>query len=261
VYRKLSVIAIAPAYDEERRIGEVVRRVPRDVVDEVLVVDDGSHDTTPDVARDAGATVVSLGRTIGVGAALRMGYAYAVDHGYDIAVVMAGNNKDAPEEIPLLLDPLAAGSADFVQGSRFLKKDPSFGSMPMYRRLATRIHPLLFSLAAGKRVSESTNGFRALRTTILKDDRIDLTDPRLDGYELEPYLYLRVLGLGYRTTEVPVTKTYAPRNLGKQTKMRPVTDWWAILRPLVWGLAGRLRNSRSRRRDDRERDGRQGAHP
>ena len=237
MYRSLSVIAIAPALDEEQKIGTVVGRVPRDVVDEVLVVDDGSTDRSADVARDAGATVVSLGATLGVGAALRTGYAYAVEHGHDVAVVMAGNNKDAPEEIPLLLDPIADGRADFVQGSRFLKRDASFGEMPAYRRLATRIHPLLFSIAARKRVTESTNGFRAIHTRVLMDPKLDLSQSRLDGYELEPYLYLRVIRLGYRTAEVAVSKVYPPKQLG-QTKMKPFTDWWAILRPIAWATFG-----------------------
>jgi dolichol-phosphate mannosyltransferase len=235
LYKQLSVIAIAPAFDEEAKIGEVVRRVPRDVVDEVLVVDDGSTDRSAAVSREAGATVLSLGKTIGVGAALRAGYRYAVEHNYDVAVVMAGNNKDSPEEISMLLDPIAAGSADFVQGSRFLKRDASFGQMPLYRRFATRLHPLLFSLAAGKRVTESTNGFRAIHTRVLKDERLDLSHPRLDGYELEPYLYLRTIKLGYRTAEAPVTKVYPSKQVG-QTKMKPFTDWWAILRPIWWAL-------------------------
>jgi dolichol-phosphate mannosyltransferase len=150
-----------------------------------------------------------------------------------VAVIMAGNNKDAPEEIPLLLAPIAAGTADFVQGSRFLAPGRGFGEMPRYRRLATRLHPLLFSLVAGRRVTESTNGFRAIRLSVLADARIDLHQGWLDQYELEPYLYLKVMRLGYRTTEVPVTKIYPPRALG-QTKMRPLSGWWSILRPLVY---------------------------
>jgi dolichol-phosphate mannosyltransferase len=233
MYRGLSVIAIAPVLDEEIKIGHVVRRTPRDVVDELLVVDDGCSDRSPEVARELGATVLAMGRTVGVGAALRAGYAYAVEHGYDVAVVMAGNNKDAPEEIPLLLGPIADGRADFVQGSRWLKRGANFGQMPLYRRIATRVHPLLFSLAARRRVTESTNGFRAVRREVLVDPRLHLDQDWLDEYELEPYLYLRVIQLGYRTVEVPVTKVYPPRHVG-QTKMKPISGWWSILRPIVY---------------------------
>ena len=232
MYKSLSVIAIVPVLDEEKKIGEVVRRVPRHVVDETLVVDDGSTDRSPEVAEELGARVIRLGRTLGVGAALRTGYEYAVDKGFDVAVVMAGNNKDSPEEIPLLLEPIAEGRADFVQGSRFLKRQADFGPMPAYRRVATRLHPLLFSLVAGRRVTESTNGFRAVHRRILADSRVNLAQPWLDGYELEPYLYIRAIRLGYATAEVPVTKVYPPKALG-QTKMAPVVGWWSILRPLV----------------------------
>jgi dolichol-phosphate mannosyltransferase len=233
VYRGLSVIAIVPVLDEEGKIEEVLRRIPKPLVDETLVVDDGCTDRSPEIARAAGATVLPMGRVAGVGAALRAGYGYAVEKGYDVAVVLAGNNKDAPEEIPLLLDPIAEQRADFVQGSRFLKREANFGPMPFYRRIATRVHPLLFSLVARRRVTESTNGFRAIHRRVLSDPRIDLSQSWLDEYELEPYLYVRTIRLGYSTVEVPVTKIYPPKRLG-QTKMKPITGWWSILRPLVY---------------------------
>jgi len=231
MYKGLKIVLIAPVLDEEVKIGEVVRRAPREIVDEVLVVDDGSKDRSPEVARAGGATVLSMGATVGVGAALRAGFVWAKERGFDVIVVIAGNNKDAPEEIPRLLDPIADGAADFVQGSRFLAGGRT-GGMPLYRQVATRVHPLLFSLTARKWVSESTNGFRAFRTTLLDDPRIRLDQSWLDEYELEPYLYLRTIQLGYPTAEVPVTKIYPPKAIG-YTKMKPITGWWSMLRPLV----------------------------
>jgi len=233
MYRGLSVIAVAAVLNEEEKVGTVVQRMPRPAVDEVLVIDDGCTDRSPEIARALGATVIPMGRVAGAGAALRTAYAYAVEKQYDVVVTVAGNNKDTPEEIPHLLDPIADGRADFVQGSRFLKADANFGAMPCYRRVATRVHPLLFSLVSGHWVTESTNGFRAIRTAVLADRRIDLSQSWLDHYELEPYLYLRVIQLGYRTAEVPVTKVYPPKKLG-QTKMKPISGWWSILRPLVY---------------------------
>jgi dolichol-phosphate mannosyltransferase len=233
MYRGLSVIAIVPVFNEEAKIGKVVGRMPRQFVDEVLVVDDGSTDRSADLARSFGAQVILMGATLGVGAALQTGYRYAVTHGYDVAVTVGGNNKDAPEEIPLLLDPIAEDRADFAQGSRFLKRGASFGAMPAYRQIATRLHPLLFSLVARRWVTESTNGFRAVRTCVLADPRLNLSQTWLRQYELEPYLYLRIIQLGYRTEEVPVTRIYPPKYLG-QTKMKPIAGWWSILRPLVY---------------------------
>jgi len=232
MYRGLSIIAIAPVFNEESRVGKVVHRTPRAFVDEVLVVDDGSTDSSAVVARDFGATVLPMGRTVGVGAAIRAGFKYALKKGYDVAVVMAGNNKDSPEEIPILVDPIVEGRADFVQGSRFLGGKRDFGPMPAYRQVATRFHPILFSLVARRRVTESTNGFRAIRAAVLSDQRLRLDQEWLDEYELEPYLYLRVIKLGYRIAEVPVTKVYPPKSEG-QTKMKPITGWWSMLRPLV----------------------------
>ena len=105
--------------------------------------------------------------------------------------------------------------------------------MPLYRRISTQIvHPLLFSLAVRRRLTDTTNGFRALRLSVLDDPRLELRQPWLDQYELEPYLLFKMIRLGYAVREVPVTKIYPPAELG-YTKMKPITGWWSILRPIV----------------------------
>jgi dolichol-phosphate mannosyltransferase len=226
------IAVVIPAQNEEAKIGLVVARVPRDVVDVVLVVDDGSTDATAAVAAARGADVLSLGRVHGVGFALRTGLEQARARGCDIAVILAGNNKDDPTEIPRLLTPICDEGFDLVVGSRYLAGGVWGGDMPRYRQWATRWHPWLMSRFVGKRLTESTNGFRALRLACLDDPRIQLAQPWLDRYGLEVYLLFQMLRCGYRHTEVPCTKLYPPRRLGN-TKMRPVLDWWDILRPVL----------------------------
>src|SRR5215469_8791728 len=236
MYKSRTVMLIAPAFNEEGKIGTVVRRTPRDIVDAILVVDDGSTDDTAAIARREGAEVVSLGRVCGVGAAIRRGFDETRRRDIAIAVVIAGNNKDAPEEITRLLDPICDEGRDFVIGSRFLAGGRYGGDMPRYRQVATRLHPLLVSLFCGRRVTESSNGYRAMKVALLADQRIDLHQDWLDGYELEVYLLMKLIKLGYRTTEVPVSKIYPPRAVGN-TKMRPLIDWWNMLFPIfVIGL-------------------------
>lgn len=232
------VLAILPCFDEAPRLHAVLGRFPEGVVDEVLVVADGCTDASADVARAHGATAVVQPRR-GVGAALRRGYQHALAQGFDVAVVLAANGKDDPREIPRLVEPIVHGLADFVQGSRYLARGQDFGGMPTYRRAATRLYPALFWAVTGRFVTESTNGFRAVHRRVLEDARVDLSPKWLDGYGLEPTLYLRAVQLGYRTVEVPVSKRYPPAGQ-RFTRMPAWTGWWRMLEPL-WrvGLRGR----------------------
>jgi dolichol-phosphate mannosyltransferase len=228
----MRVLAATFAYNEGDKIRRTLARHPADRSYDLLVHDDGSTDGALDHT-DAGVIVQRNPTNQGIGAAMKRVFQYALDGGYDALVIQAGNDKDDPLEIPSLLAPLQDGRADFVQGSRYLH-GAAFANMPAYRVFGTRvIHPLIFSLAARKRVTESTNGFRAFRTAILRDPRIDWRQDWLDRYELEPYLMLKAIRLGYRHVEVAVTKIYPPHKLG-YTKMRPGVDWWSIIRPVVY---------------------------
>ena len=229
---RLKTLAAAIAFNEEKKIGRVIERFAPGLVDEVVVVNDGSTDRTPEVAAAAGATLLNHPARRGAGAAIRTAIRYGRDTGFGILVVLAGNDKDRPAEIPRLTRPIVEEGYDFVQGSRYLEGGV-YGNMPFYRRLATGyIHPMLFSLAVGRRVTESTNGFRAIRLAMFDDPRIDIDQEWLDRYELEPYIYYKAIRLGYRVKEVPVTKVYPDKSLG-YTKMKPITGWWSILRPVV----------------------------
>jgi dolichol-phosphate mannosyltransferase len=228
----MRVLAATFAYNEGEKIRRTLARHPANRTYDLLVFDDGSTDGALQ-GIDPRIIVLRNEQNQGIGAAMKRVFQYALDSAYDVLVIHAGNDKDNPLEIPALVAPIERDAADFVQGSRYLGGG-GFGNMPAYRVLGTRvIHPLLFSIAARKRVTESTNGFRAFRVALLRDTRIDWRQGWLDRYELEPYLLMKTIRLGYRHMEVPVTKIYPPHQLG-YTKMRPGIDWWSIVRPIVY---------------------------
>ncbi len=223
------VIAVAPAFNEERKIGEVVRKLKAcAAVDRTIVVDDGSTDGTAAEAEAAGAEVLRQPKNAGVGAALRAGFKAARARGAAVIVVLGGDDQDNPDEIPRLLGPLKAGF-DFVQGSRWTVGGKT-ENIPLFRRVTTRLYSLLFRWCTGFPSTDGTNGFRAFRANIL--DRIDLEKPWLNAYELEPFLFYHAAKF-FKTAEVPVTKRYPAKGGESYTKMVPFKSWWSILRPLI----------------------------
>ncbi len=225
------VAVVVPAYNERGKIGDVVRKVPRHCAGSVIVVDDASRDGTADEARAAGADqVLRHVENRGVGAGIRTGLVAAKGMGLEFAAVLSGDDQHEPVELERVLEPLFAGRADLVQGSRWLPGGATPG-IPNGRRWLTRLYALLFRIASGYPSTDGTNGFRAFRLALLDDPRIRLDQRWLDRYELEPYLLYQAVRCGYRVREVPVTVRYHARGT---TKMRLVRDGWRILRPLVF---------------------------
>lgn len=225
------------AYNEGDKLRSTLNAFPLDRSYDVLVLDDGSTDGSLDDVEARGFKLIRNQCNEGLGASIKKAFRYALENGYDVIVIMAGNGKDNPEEIERLLEPIADDGCDFVQGSRFLNGG-AYGNMPFYRLIATRyVHPLLFSLLSGRRVTESTNGFRAVKTIVLRDARIDWEQAWLDQYELEQYLHFKVVRLGYKRAEVPVSKIY-PTNRRGYTKVKPFSGWWSMIKPLVYLATG-----------------------
>lgn len=232
-YLAHKVLLIIPAVNEGEKIKRVVSKIPKDRVTEILVVDDGSDDGACDRLGEAGASVLRHDRRQGIGVAIRNGLKYGLENGYEIVCLMAGNDKDEPQELGRLLDPILRGEADFVQGSRYIDGGV-YGKMPKHRFMFTKLYSALLSLLTGARVTDATNGFRAYRTNILRDDRIRLDQEWLRD-NLEYYLLVKVLKLKYRYTEVPATKLYPKgARYGQYTKIKPFSGWVVRLLPLLF---------------------------
>ena len=230
MYKGRRIAVVVPAFNEAGKIGDVVRKVPRSLAGCVIVVDDASSDGTAEEAEAAGAErVIRHEHNRGVGAGIRSGLFEARRAGFEFAAVLSGDDQHEPSELSRVLPPLFEGTADLVQGSRWLPGGATPG-IPADRRWLTRLYARLFRLASGFPCTDGTNGLRAFRLSMLDDPRIRLDQPWLDRYQLEPYLLLQAVRCGYRVREVPVTVRYHARGT---TKMRVLRDGWRILEPLV----------------------------
>jgi len=189
------VSVVIPALNEEEPIGDVVRAIPRAVVDEVLVVDNGSTDATAERARTAGARVVSEPRR-GYGRACQAGIA-AVAADCEIIAFLDGDGSDCPELLPLLIEPILAGKQDFVIGSRIRgRREP--GSMNPAQLIAGRLASLLLRHLYGVRYSDMCP-FRAIRRDALQ--RLGMAEETY-GWNLE--MQMRAARAGLRILELPV---------------------------------------------------------
>lgn len=151
-------LAVVPAWNEGGTVGGTVEEIRATLPHAtVLVVDDGSTDGTAGEAREAGALVVSLPFNLGVGGAMRTGFRYAVEHGFDTVVQIDADGQHDPREVPGLLDDLA--EADLVIGARFAGRGDY--EAEFLRRLAMRLLARAVSTLTGTRLTDTTSGFRA----------------------------------------------------------------------------------------------------
>jgi glycosyltransferase involved in cell wall biosynthesis len=196
----VKTVVIMPALNEAAVVGDLVRRAPRDAVAEVIVVDNASTDETAARARDAGARVVSEPRR-GYGAACFAGVT-ALPPDADVAVFLDADGSQRPEEIPLVLAPVAAGRADLVLGARALH-----GRHPMHATTGTRL--VARYVAWRWRLGITDFGpLRAIRVDLLR--RLDMRD-RAFGWPVE--MVVKAAVLGARIAEVPVS--HVPRLAGR----------------------------------------------
>lgn len=223
----MKLLAVIPALNAERTVGDVVHKT-REQIRDVVIIDDGCTDRTGDVARAEGASVLRHETNRGKGASLKSGFAYALQHGYDAVITLDADGQHLPSEIPKILAAWEESGADLVIGGRA----HLFDHMLPRRRLANRFSSWAIAKGSGTGVTDSQSGFRLYAARLLREIQL-----RTDGFDMESEVIIRA---GVRKMRIVVT----PVDLGfidglSTSHYRPLGDtlriaWTAIRARFFW---------------------------
>jgi glycosyltransferase involved in cell wall biosynthesis len=194
------IVAVIPAYNEERFIGSVVLKT-RQYADAVIVVDDGSRDATGTIAEAAGAVVVQIPQNEGKGVALSTGFRRARELEPDVVVTLDADGQHLPEEIECVAGPVLEGQADIVVGSRYLEKK---SQVPLHRIWGHAVFNFVTNQVSRVRLTDSQSGFRAFSPLAL----CALSSLHSNGFSVESEMQFQAHEHSLRVTEVPVTIHY-----------------------------------------------------
>ena len=198
----MKTIVVIPAFNEQAAIGDVVAKSLQ-YADDVLVIDDGSSDDTSEIAKNAGADVLKHPTNFGKGVSLKD--AFKEVSGYDVVVTIDGDGQHNPDEIPILIEPILEGKADFVNGSRYLNGFEE--NTPAYRRVGQKVLDIATNVTAGTSVTDSQSGFRAF-----KGDTISCYKFRDPGFGIESEMIADAAENSLKILEVPITVRYDVEN-------------------------------------------------
>ncbi|EFM11183.1 glycosyl transferase family 2 [Paenibacillus curdlanolyticus YK9] len=191
----MKTLIIIPAYNEEGSIAQVIRNIREHAPHvDVVVVNDGSKDRTEEVARAAGADVITMPFNVGIGGGMQTGYLYAFHNQYDVAVQMDADGQHRAEDLPRLLE--QAKSSDLVIGSRYVEQTAYRSSAS--RRIGMLFFSGLVSMVTGQRFTDTTSGFRAANRKVIA---LYASYYPADYPEVESIVYLKRRGC--RIAEVP----------------------------------------------------------
>ncbi len=205
------------AYEAEATLKEVLDRVPTAIVDnhevEILIVDDSSQDRTYEIGREYAAAHPEMPLTVlrneynqGYGGNQKIGYAYAAKHGFDYVALIHGDGQYAPEELGRLLEPLVAGEADAVFGSRMINPSSALaGGMPLYKFVGNRVLTRIQNTVLRRDLSEYHSGYRVYRVDALERVHYRLNT---NDFHFDTQIILQLMNSGARIVELPIPTYY-----------------------------------------------------
>jgi glycosyltransferase involved in cell wall biosynthesis len=215
--RRPRLLVFVIAYHAEETLTSVLERIPRSLFDhydcEVLVVDDASTDRTDEIGRsyrnahpEIPMTVLRNQFNLGYGGNQKVGYAFAIDGGFDFVAMVHGDGQYAPEELPRLVAPVRQGQADAVFGSRMMTRFGAIkGGMPLYKFVGNRILTWTQNLLLGTRLTEFHSGYRVYSVAALKKIAYRLNS---NVFHFDTEIIIQLLNAGQRIVELPIPTYY-----------------------------------------------------
>ena len=230
----MRAIALVHALNEEGTIASVVAELRAyDAELEILVIDDGSHDRTAEIARAAGARVLRLPFNLGIGGAVQTGFRYAFENDFDLAVRVDGDGQHDASQLAAVVDPVLRGDTDIAVGSRYLGTRADGYRSSTTRRLGIRILARVVSLLTREPITDPTSGFQALNRTAIA---LFAADYPHDYPEVEAIVLVRRHRL--RLLEVPIAMR--PRVVGRSS-IRTLASVYYMVKVLLALFVGAFR--------------------
>lgn len=199
------VVVVMPAYNAEKTLEQTVAQVDRDIVDDIVLVDDHSQDGTAKLAADLGLHTIRHERNMGYGGNQKSCYTAALKLGADIVVMVHPDYQYTPKLIPVLASALAVGEFDVVLGSRILSGGALKGGMPIYKYIANRLLTLAQNLFTGMKLSEYHTGYRAFTRQVLETLRLEHNS---DDFVFDNQMLMQIDMAGFRIAEVTCPTRY-----------------------------------------------------
>ena len=211
-----AVVGLICAYEEEGNIGDVLAKMPTEACGLpllTLVIVDGGHDRTAEISYEAGAVTFVFPTNLGHGVALQVGYRLCIELGATYVVTLDADGQNDPAEIPRMLEPIVDDEADFVVASRRLGTDTT---TDRFRKAGVVFFSTTVNLMTGSKLTDTSNGYRALRVSMLAD----VVDRLVQEQYQTADLLITCLKRGWRVTERPTV--WLPRQSGTTKKG---TNW------------------------------------
>jgi len=243
--RAPKVVVVMPAYNAGRTLRMTYEELPKDTVNLVILVDDGSTDATLDVARQLGLEIFVHDRNYGYGANQKTCYAEALRAGAEIVVMVHPDYQYDPRLVPQIIEPIVSGAADVVLGSRLKTGSAIQQGMPWWKWVANRCLTGLENRVFGLRLSEYHTGYRAFRREVLETVNFGANS---DGFVFDQEIVAQVVGAGFRIAEIAVPTRYFPE-ASSASFVASTIYGLRILAVLFWYTLHRKGLRRSRRFD------------